>query len=101
MLHSLETGNLFQRVFEKGCPSSSLPPRDSKNDEWVVLLQGRATLTYDPGATVTMGPGDYRLMPAHVRHRVDFTTSDPPCIWLAIHSLRATEPGRLFRLRYA
>jgi cupin 2 domain-containing protein len=87
MPDSLETGNLFQGLFEKGCPRSSLPPRDSKNAEWVVLLQGRATLTYDTGATVTMGPGDDRLIPAHVRHRGDFTTSDPPYIWLAIHSL--------------
>ncbi len=113
---SLETGNLFQlpdplptvevltdlwstphlRLEQILSTGQTTPPGewyDQSQDEWVVLLQGRATLTYDTGATVTMGPGDYRLIPAHVRHRVDFTTSAPPCIWLAIHSLRATELG--------
>jgi cupin 2 domain-containing protein len=29
--------------------------------------------------------GDYLLIPAHCRHRVEYTSADPPCIWLAIH----------------
>lgn len=58
---------------------------DQDQDEWVVVLQGQATLTYDDGSSLSMKPGDYVLLPAQTRHRVDFTSQDPPCIWLAIH----------------
>ncbi|MGA1199705.1 MAG: cupin, partial [Candidatus Latescibacterota bacterium] len=28
---------------------------------------------------------DHILIPAHKKHRVTHTSTDPPCIWLAIH----------------
>lgn len=58
---------------------------DQDTDEWVVLLQGQAQLTYTDGSTVDLAPGDHLLIPAHQQHRVSFTSTDPPCIWLAIH----------------
>ncbi|WP_035985829.1 cupin domain-containing protein [Leptolyngbya sp. KIOST-1] len=82
----IETTNLrVERIVSIG---HTTPPGDWYDQgwtEWVVLLQGRATLTYEDGAVLSMGPGDYVLIPAHVRHRVDYTSTDPPCIWLAIH----------------
>jgi cupin 2 domain-containing protein len=30
-------------------------------------------------------PGDYVEIPPHVRHRVAWTESDAPTIWLAVH----------------
>jgi cupin 2 domain-containing protein len=30
-------------------------------------------------------PGDYLLIPAHCRHRVAWTSSDEPSVWLAVH----------------
>ena len=32
-----------------------------------------------------LGPGDYVDLPAHRRHRVEWTTPDEPTVWLAIH----------------
>jgi len=29
--------------------------------------------------------GDWVLLPAHCRHRVTWTQSTPPTVWLAIH----------------
>jgi cupin 2 domain-containing protein len=75
-----------ERILSTG---QTTPPHewyDQPQAEWVLLLQGSATLTYEDGAALRMESGDYVLIPAHVRHRVDFTSSEPPCIWLAIHS---------------
>ena len=55
-------------------------------DEWVVLLQGEAELAYDDGTRLRVGSGDYVLIPAGERHRVEWTREDPPCIWLAVHA---------------
>ncbi len=105
---SQPTGNLFhlpsllpaEELFETICEYPNLrlerivssgqttPPGQWYNqaqDEWVIVLQGEATLTYDNGSNLSMSPGDYVLLPAHTRHRVDFTSQEPPCIWLAVH----------------
>ncbi len=54
-------------------------------DEWVVLLQGQAVLGYEDGRRSELNRGDWILIPASTRHRVVFTSSSPPCVWLAIH----------------
>jgi cupin 2 domain-containing protein len=59
---------------------------DQEHSEWVVVLHGSAKLTIEGRAqSVSLGPGDYVDLPAHTRHRVDWTTPDEPTIWLAIH----------------
>jgi cupin 2 domain-containing protein len=50
-----------------------------------MLLQGQARISFLDGDPVELNPGDYLLLPAHCQHRVDWTTSEPVCIWLAIH----------------
>ena len=32
-----------------------------------------------------MKPGDFVNIPAHKRHRVEWTTPDEPTVWLAVH----------------
>jgi cupin 2 domain-containing protein len=56
---------------------------DQPDDEWVMMLRGRATLEIDPSGPVEMGTGDHVFIPRHTRHRVAATTADT--IWLAIH----------------
>jgi len=51
----------------------------------VILLQGQAILSYRDGREVFLKAGDYLLIVAHEKHRVEQTSADPPCIWLAIH----------------
>jgi cupin 2 domain-containing protein len=60
---------------------------DQDADEWVVLLSGAARLRIDGrDELLEMRPGDYVLLPAHLRHRVEWT--DPECdsVWLAVHA---------------
>lgn len=51
--------------------------------EWVAVIRGRAALAYDTGESVTLRAGDHLIIPAHHRHRIDFTSDD--CLWLAMH----------------
>lgn len=55
-------------------------------DEWVVLLEGEAELAYEDGSRLRLEPGDFVLIPAGERHRVEWTRAVPPCIWLAVHA---------------
>ena len=57
-----------------------------KVDEWVVVLQGEAELSFAGGERRTLTPGDDALIPAGTQHRVERTSVEPPCIWLAVHA---------------
>ncbi|WP_315506308.1 cupin domain-containing protein [Pyramidobacter piscolens] len=61
---------------------------DQDGDEWVALLQGEARLLWDNGDESPLAPGDWLLIPAHVRHRVVYTSAEPPCVWIAVHFRR-------------
>ncbi len=53
--------------------------------EWVLLLRGRAGLRFAGEEIQALGSGDYLWIPAHHRHRVEWTSSDEPAVWLAFH----------------
>jgi len=45
----------------------------------------KAKLLFEGGnEPVEMGPGDFVNIPAHKRHRVEWTTEEEPTIWLAV-----------------
>lgn len=56
---------------------------DQEQHEWVVVLKGAARLQFEDGE-VEMKVGDFVNIPAHKKHRVDWTTPDEPTIWLAV-----------------
>jgi cupin 2 domain-containing protein len=59
---------------------------DQDRAEWVILLRGAAGLLFEGEASVRdLKPGDYVTIPAHCRHRVEWTTPDEPTVWLALH----------------
>ena len=57
---------------------------DQERDEWLIVLQGEGELGYEDGSRIKLSKGDYLLIPAHQKHRVEYTSSEPPCIWLTI-----------------
>jgi len=60
---------------------------DQPDDEFVVLLAGAARLRFEAGdISLDLKPGDWAEIPAHARHRVEWTQADPPTVWLAIHA---------------
>ena len=83
----LETKNFrLERIVSGG---QATPPGewyDQANHEWVVLLKGGAGLRFeDEAETRVLQPGDYLLIPAHRRHRVEWTDPETPTVWLALH----------------
>ncbi len=56
---------------------------DQDETEWVTVVRGAARLRFEDG-TVEMRPGDHVTIPAHRRHRVEWTTPDEPTVWLAV-----------------
>ncbi len=59
---------------------------DQAEAEWVVMLSGAARLRFEsPDVEHDLSPGDYLLIPAHCRHRVEWTAPDQPTVWLALH----------------
>lgn len=60
---------------------------DQDTDEWVVLLTGAARLRIDGRADLLdMTPGDWVLLRARLRHRVEWTDPAGPTVWLAVHA---------------
>jgi len=58
---------------------------DQDWDEWVVVLQGAARLQFEGEAVLKMTAGSFVNIPAHKRHRVEWTAEDQQTIWLAVH----------------
>jgi cupin 2 domain-containing protein len=57
---------------------------DQERDEWVILLSGSAGLLFEGEAEpLVLSPGDYVLLRAHHRHRVEWT--EDRTVWLALH----------------
>lgn len=78
-------GVLIERIVSQGQITPSGKWWDQPQDEWVILLQGLAELSYESGERIKLRAGDYLLIPGGQKHRLEFTSVDPPCIWLAIH----------------
>jgi cupin 2 domain-containing protein len=82
----LSTDNLLiERIISTGQTTAPGEWYEQEQDEWVIIIQGEAFLAYADGSQIKLTKGDYLLIPAHQKHRVEYTSIEPPCIWLAIH----------------
>jgi cupin 2 domain-containing protein len=79
-------GVRIERILSHGHAS---PPGfwyDQDHSEWVLLFQGAAILRFEADPEpLRLEPGDYVRIPAHARHRVEWSDPDRPTIWLAVH----------------
>src|SRR4051812_20741879 len=58
---------------------------DQETHEWVLLLNGAARLRFEGEEPLDLLPGHFVNIPAHKRHRVEWTDPARPTVWLAIH----------------
>jgi cupin 2 domain-containing protein len=81
-----QPGFRLERIVSTGQATPSGTWYDQPQSEWVVLLTGSAGLLIagEPEAR-QLKPGDWILIPAGVRHRVEWTDPDRPTVWLALH----------------
>ena len=80
----LDAENLrIERIVSHGHASPEGFWYDQDQYEWVVVLQGAARLSVE-GEIKDLKPGVYINIPAHQKHRVEWTTPDEPTVWLAV-----------------
>lgn len=76
----------MERIISNGQATPEGEWYDQDKDEWVILLSGSAGLKIEGEPNILiLNPGDYLLLPAHKRHRVEWTDPDKTSIWLALH----------------
>jgi cupin 2 domain-containing protein len=80
----LEAPNVrIERIVSHGHASPEGFWFDQDQHEWVLVLQGAARLKFE-NETIHLKPGDFVNIPAHQKHRVEWTTPDEPTVWLAV-----------------
>lgn len=81
----LQTSHLrMDRIVSKGHASPEDFWYDQEENEWVLLLKGAARLRFEGEEPIELKPGDYVNIPAHKRHRVEWTEPNQETIWLAV-----------------
>lgn len=87
----LDQGALkIERIISRGHASPEGFWYDQETDEWVVVLQGSAGIRLEGSEdVVVLKPGDWLFVPAHRKHRVEWTEAGRNTIWLAVHHLPA------------
>jgi cupin 2 domain-containing protein len=83
----LETGSFrLERIVSAGHSTASGEWFDQDRDEWVILVTGSASLRFEAEMDLRqMQPGDFLLIPAHQKHRVERTDPNTRTVWLALH----------------
>jgi len=75
----------IQRIISKGDSTLDSKWYNQTDNEWVIILQGEAILSFKESKDIKLKTGDYINIQAHIVHKVLWTTPDTETIWLAIH----------------
>ena len=78
-------GLRIERIVSLGHASPEGFWYDQETDEWVLLVKGAARLRFEGEEPIELRAGAFVNIPAHRRHRVEWTDPQEPTIWLAIH----------------
>ena len=79
----LATANLrIERIVSLGHASPEGFWYDQEAHEWVMLLTAAARLTLEGDEPLELRPGAFANIPAHRRHRVEWTDPQQPTVWL-------------------
>ena len=59
---------------------------DQNEDEFVLVLQGKAGLRFEDRSDhiIELERGDFITIPAHEKHRVEWTGKDEQTVWLCV-----------------
>jgi cupin 2 domain-containing protein len=81
----LSTGGVrIERIVSFGQSSPDGFWYDQPGNEWILLLEGAATLAFPEKPSIDLVPGDYLNLPAGCRHRVEKTAPNVRTVWLAV-----------------
>ncbi len=75
----------IERIISKGHKSAELDWYDQKKNEWIMVLKGKAVLSFEDQSSIQLNEGDFINIPSHKKHKVAWTDPDNETIWLAVH----------------
>ena len=76
----------IERIISRGHATAEGEWYDQDKNEWVLVLKGNASLLFEGNdKTIIMKTGDYINIPAHRKHRVEWTEPEEETNWLAIY----------------
>ena len=76
----------IERIISRGHATGKGYWYDQANDEWAIVLKGSAGLIFEGNnEEIILKSGDYVNIPAHKKHRVEWTDPEGETIWLAVH----------------
>ena len=82
----LNAGNIrIERILSQGHASPEGFWYDQSEHEWVLVVGGSARVRFEGEEPVELTSGSFINIPAHQRHRVEWTDPTGPTIWLAIY----------------
>jgi cupin 2 domain-containing protein len=81
-------GVRIERIVSRGHRSPQGFWYDQDEHEFVLLVAGEARIEIEGQAARELRPGQWLVLPAHLRHRVAFTAEDRDTIWLAVFFAR-------------
>jgi cupin 2 domain-containing protein len=73
----------IERIVSHGQASPDGFWYDQAENEWVLVVQGAARLQFED-ETIELKPGVWINIPAHHKHRVEWTSPNELTIWLAV-----------------
>lgn len=74
----------IERIVSSGQSSPEDFWYEQEENEWVMVLEGEATLTFENDDDIVLKKGDFINIPSYKKHRVKSTIKDSYTIWLAI-----------------
>lgn len=81
----LSNNNLkIKRIVSQGHTSPESGWYNQQQDEWVIVLQGGATLRFENKEDVQLTVGDHINIPALTKHQVSWTDPNIKTIWIAV-----------------
>jgi cupin 2 domain-containing protein len=75
----------IERIVSNGHISPESGRYNQENNEWVVVLQGEAVLSFEDAEDINLKEGDFINIPAFTKHKVSYTSKIPKTVWLAVH----------------
>ena len=74
----------IERIISKGHTSPETGWYDQDENEWVMVIDGQATIEFNDGYFVALRKGDYLNIPAHTKHKVSWSDPNQITIWLVV-----------------
>ncbi|MDD5772012.1 MAG: cupin domain-containing protein [bacterium] len=76
----------IEKIVSKGHSSPDGFWYDQDKNEFVLLVEGKAKLIFEnKKGSIILEKGDYVNIPAHAKHRVEWTDPENETIWLAVY----------------